>query len=148
MDVFGTINNSMSCYYCLVTKPCPTLLGPNGLYSLPGSSVHGISQATILEWVAISFSRGSSQPRNQTCVSCIGRWILYHWDTREDHIYTYIYIYVHTHTHSFYYNSYICMYVSTYLSPLVLKADKSQDLHTNSASWRPRRANDLVSVSV
>ena len=36
-----------------------------------GSSVHGISQAKILEWVAISFSRGSSQPRDGTCVSCI-----------------------------------------------------------------------------
>ena len=42
--------------------------------SPPGSSVHGISQARILEWVAISFSRGSSQPRDQTCVFCIGRW--------------------------------------------------------------------------
>ena len=39
--------------------------------SLPRSSVHGISQARILEWVAISFSRGSSQPRDQTCISCI-----------------------------------------------------------------------------
>ena len=43
--------------------------------SLPGSSVHGISQARILEWVAISFSRGSSWPRNQTHDSYIGRWI-------------------------------------------------------------------------
>ena len=42
--------------------------------SPPGTSVHGISQARILEWVAISFSRGSSQSRDQTCVSCIGRW--------------------------------------------------------------------------
>ena len=39
--------------------------------SPPGSSVHGISQARILEWVAISFSRGSSPPRVQTCGSCI-----------------------------------------------------------------------------
>ena len=39
--------------------------------SLPGSFVHGISQAKILEWVAISFSRGSSWPRDQTCVFCI-----------------------------------------------------------------------------
>ena len=37
----------------------------------PGSSVHGILQARILEWVAISFSRGSSQPRDRTRVSCI-----------------------------------------------------------------------------
>ena len=52
--------------------------------SLPGSSVHGILQARILEWVAISSSRGSSQPRDSTCVSCIGRQILYCWATRED----------------------------------------------------------------
>ena len=42
-------------------------------HSLPGSSVHGISHPRILEWVVISFSRGSSQSRDQTCVSCIGR---------------------------------------------------------------------------
>ena len=54
-------------------------------YSPQDSSVHGIFQA-ILEWVAICFLRGSSQSRNWTrvsCVSCIGRWILYHWVTRE-----------------------------------------------------------------
>ena len=39
--------------------------------SLPGSSVHGIFQAIVLEWIAISFSKGSSQPRDQTQVSCI-----------------------------------------------------------------------------
>ena len=49
--------------------------------SLPGSSVHRTRQARILEWVAISFSRGSSQPRNQTrisYISCIGRRVLHH----------------------------------------------------------------------
>ena len=46
-----------------------------------GSSVHGISQARILEWVAISSSSGSSQPRDQTHVSCTGRQIPYHWAT-------------------------------------------------------------------
>ena len=51
----------------------------------PVFSVHGIHQARILEWVAISFSRGSSQLRDQTCVSCTGRWILYHWATWEAH---------------------------------------------------------------
>ena len=60
---------SLGCCY-LVAKSCATLChsmdcGP------PGSSVHGISQARILEWVAISFSRGSSQPRDRTQVSCI-----------------------------------------------------------------------------
>ena len=50
-----------------------------------GSFVLGISEARILEWVAISFSKASSPPRVQTwasCVSCIDRWILYHWATR------------------------------------------------------------------
>ena len=61
-------------------------------YSLPGSSVHEISQARILEWVAISYSRGSSQPRDQTCVSCIGRQILYHWATREAPCRIYIFL--------------------------------------------------------
>ena len=50
----------------------PTLCDPMDC-SLPGSSVHGIFQARILEWVAIPFSRGSSQPRDQTYVSCIGK---------------------------------------------------------------------------
>ena len=44
----------------------------------PGSSVHGILQVRILEWVAIPFSRESSQPRNQTHISYTGRWILDH----------------------------------------------------------------------
>ena len=48
-----------------VAQSCPTLCYPMGC-SLPGSSVHGIFQARVLEWVAISFSRGSSQPRDQT----------------------------------------------------------------------------------
>ena len=54
--------------------------------SLPGSSVHGIFQARILEWVAISSSKGSCWPKDQThisLVSCIGRWILYHSATWE-----------------------------------------------------------------
>ena len=53
--------------------------------SLPGSSVHGISKAGILKWVAISSSREFSRPRDQTHVSHIGRWIIYHWTTREAH---------------------------------------------------------------
>ena len=52
-------------------------LRPHGL-SPPGSSIHWISQARILEWADISFSRGSSPT-----ISCIGRWILYHWATME-----------------------------------------------------------------
>ena len=51
---------------CLVTQSCPTLCDPMNYYSPPGSSVHGILQARILEWVAMPSSRGSSQPRDQT----------------------------------------------------------------------------------
>ena len=49
------------------------------------ATVHGVSQAGILEWVAISSSRGSSQPRDRThvsWVSCNSRWILYHWEAQ------------------------------------------------------------------
>ena len=52
-----------------VAQSCPTLCDPVD-YSPPGFSVHRILQARILEWVAISFSRGSSQPRDRTQVSC------------------------------------------------------------------------------
>ena len=62
-------------------------LRPHVLYcSLPGSSVHRTFQARILEQVAISSFRGSSQPRDRTqvsCISCVGRRILYHWATWE-----------------------------------------------------------------
>ena len=53
----------------LVAQSCPTLCD-SMYYSLPGSSVHEILQARILEWDAIPFSRASSQPRDQTQVSC------------------------------------------------------------------------------
>ena len=66
---------------CLVAQLCQTLCDPMDC-SPPGSSVHGISQTRILEWVAIS-SRGSSWLRNWTLVFCFGRWVLYHWATRE-----------------------------------------------------------------
>ena len=69
---------------CLVAKSYPTLCDPMDC-SMPGSFVHGISQGRTPEWVAISFSRGSSQPRNQTHISCTGSWILYHWTTRGVH---------------------------------------------------------------
>ena len=52
-------------------------------YSLPGSFFYAVFQARILEWVAISFSRRSSWPKDQTHISCIGRQIVYHWVTWE-----------------------------------------------------------------
>ena len=72
----------MLCYFLLclvaqsVTKSVRLFVTPLD-YSLPGSSVHGILQAKILEWVAIPFSRLLSWPRDRTCVSCICRQILY-----------------------------------------------------------------------
>ena len=60
---------------CVHAQLCPTLCDPMDCSPL-GSSVHDIFQARILEWVAISISRGSSRPRNWThvsCFSCIGR---------------------------------------------------------------------------
>ena len=63
---------------CLCPTPCKPLY-----YSPPGSSVHGIPQARILEWVAISFSRGSSSPRDQTQVSRIAGLCFNLWATRE-----------------------------------------------------------------
>ena len=62
-------------------QACMTLCDPMDC-SPPGSTIQGIFQARILEWVAVSSSRGSSWTREWThvfCISCIGRWILYSW---------------------------------------------------------------------
>ena len=76
-------------YVCVVGQSCLTLCDPmDG--SPPGSSVHEILQARILEWVAISFSRGSSQPRDWTWVFHITGRCFTLWATRE----------AYTHTHS------------------------------------------------
>ena len=67
-------------YVCSVAQLCLTVCSPM-VCNLQGLSVHGIFQARVLVQVAISFSKGFSQPRDWTCVSCIsctGRWILYH----------------------------------------------------------------------
>ena len=55
---------------CMLSQLCPTLCDPMGC-SLPGSSIHGISHARIVEWVAISFSREFSWPRDRTHISCV-----------------------------------------------------------------------------
>ena len=64
-------------------------LSPVWLFSisLSGSSVHGIFQARVLEWIAISFSGGSSQLRNQTWVSCIANRFFTDWAMRETRIF-------------------------------------------------------------
>ena len=90
---FGIVHPIMA--YLMVRYPCQYVLKPHAQSlsrvwlcdtvncSPPGSSVYGIAQAKMLEWVAISSSRGSSWPRDRTCISCIGRWILHHWATWE-----------------------------------------------------------------
>ena len=65
-------------FSCLVTKSCQILCNPMDC-SPPGSSVHGISQARILEWAAMLSSRGSCLGSNPCLLHC--RWILYHWAT-------------------------------------------------------------------
>ena len=65
-----------------VAQSCLTLCDPMDC-SLPGSSVHGIFQAIVLEWIAVSFSKGSSQPRDQTLVSRIVDRRFAIWATRE-----------------------------------------------------------------
>ena len=63
----------ISAFEVLVVQLCPILCDPMD-YSLPGSSVHGILQTRILEWVAISFLRESSQLKDRSWVSCfVGR---------------------------------------------------------------------------
>ena len=65
-----------------VVQSYPTLCDPMD-YNLPGFSVHGVFQATVLEWIAISFSKGSSQPRDRTQVSRIIDRRFTVWATRE-----------------------------------------------------------------
>ena len=70
------------CCFCLVITLCMTPCDPMDGSAL-GSSVHGISQARIVESVAISFSRGSSWPRDGTHHFCTGRWVLHHQAIRK-----------------------------------------------------------------
>jgi hypothetical protein len=65
-----------------VTQWCLTCCDPVDC-KLPGSSIHGISQSRVLEWVAISFSRASSRPRDRTLVSCIAGRRFTVWTTRQ-----------------------------------------------------------------
>ena len=66
-----------------VAQSCPTLCDPVDC-TLPGSSIHGIFQAIVLEWIAISFSRGSSRPRDRTQVSHIAGRRFNLWAIRAD----------------------------------------------------------------
>ena len=67
----------------LVAQSCRLCAASWTVWSPPGSSVHGIFQARILEWVAISFSRGTSRPRDQTWLSCSAGTLFTIWLTKE-----------------------------------------------------------------
>ena len=89
-----------------VAQSCLTLCNPMEY------TVHGILQARILEWVALPFSRGSSQPRDQTQVSHISGVFLTSWAIREDHTYIYVYvwwfyIYIYTHIYMIWFLNYL-----------------------------------------
>ena len=98
-----------TCVVCMLScQSCLTLCNPMDC-SPPGSSVHGVFQARILEWVAISYSRESFWPRNQTS--------LLQWQAESlprHHLgslitYTYIFIHIHTytkHSHTYTYKIY------------------------------------------
>ena len=77
--LWAVVNSTACAVGSVVSNSCgPVDCSPSG------SSVHGLLQARILEWSAISYSRGSSRPRDRTCISwdsCTGRWILYQWAT-------------------------------------------------------------------
>ena len=86
--------------------------------NLSGSWDHEISQARMLEWVVISFSKGSSQPRDLTHASYTGRQILYHRDTRKGLIHIDAkYTHTHTHTHA---HTYTHIYINTYAYVCIL----------------------------
>ena len=82
LTVFKDHSMLLLCCCWLVAQLCPTLCDPLDC-SLPGSSIHGISQGSILGWLAVSFSRRSSHPRAQAHTSCLGRRVLYPWAARE-----------------------------------------------------------------
>ena len=92
---FEIISTFRSCPYIwkvkvFVTQSCWTLQ----LHGPLGSFIHGILQAKIEEWVGISFSWGSSWPRDQTHVSCIAGRFLTIWATRQVRVFMYSYLYV------------------------------------------------------
>ena len=78
---YGNLDDA--CSHVLSHLVVSESLWPHRLQPAQVPLVHGIFQARILEWVAISSSRGSSCPRDQACVSCVGRQTFHHWATWE-----------------------------------------------------------------
>ena len=118
----------------LVAQSCPTLCHSMD-YSLPGSSVHEILQARILEWVDISFSGGSSQPRDRTRVSCvIASRLFTTWTTRE----VKVYFIVNRNMHILHWRSY-SMNCTTEKKSLFRSQHSTYKWNTNqhTLSWHP-----------
>ena len=88
-DFLFTVSESAS--HSVISNP----LWPHRLYSPPSSSVYGILQARILEWVAVSFSKGCSQPRDQSQVSCTAGRFFTVWATREAPYLLYLLLHVY-----------------------------------------------------
>ena len=113
--------------YVKVAQLCLTLCDPIDC-SLPGSSVHGILQTRILEWVAVPVSRGTSWPRNRTSISCIAGGFFTSWATREacthrcacthTHAHTHMLTHMHRHPHKMEYCCCCCCYLVTKLCQL------------------------------
>ena len=95
----------------LAVQSCPTLCDPTD-DSTPVSSVHGILQARILEWVTLSFSRGSCWPRVQILVSCTTGRFFTVWATKEA-LYIHIHIYICVHIYTIYTHIYMCVHIYT-----------------------------------
>ena len=110
---------------CVYAQSCLTLCNPMNC-SPPGSSVHGILQARILEWVAISFSRGSSQPRvrhtSLAFPALAGRFFTTV-SPRKPQIYTYVCIYTYVFTHNLFY---ICLFIQEMYSRKVVRVPMCQ----------------------
>ena len=99
--------NDVWLHTCIHAQVCPSLCDPSD-WSPPGSFVHGISQARVLEWVAISYSRGC---RDQTCISCVfcfGRRIVYRWATWEAPWYMMLSTFSYAYLYLCIYIIYIC----------------------------------------
>ena len=121
---------------------CPTLRDPMD-HSPPGSSVHGISQARILEWVAISFSRGYSRPRDGTQFSCIAGKFFTIWATRETPFY---HLHVYKCITIFFFENGYTIYPFGYLPTSLLKLFWFQSvwpisLHNNAGTFEHQQIN-------
>ena len=139
MCVYPYLYRSLSSYVCvcvcvLVAQSYPTLW-----YSMkcspPDSSVHGISQARILEWVAISISRGAFQSRDQTQVSCFAGRFLTVWAPRKPF---YVYIHLHAHTHK---------YIASPVAQMVRNLPAVQETCIRSLNWEDPLEKEMATHS-